>query len=1485
MNKYYQLLLQSLVLIAAFVIPQSWNAQTFRNTYAHLKPEDHAAMIKNISGHGYIQVSTTTTATSTDIRLLKINSAGVVVDDFVNVTGAVNEHALDICIGNNDSYVICGYETVGGIDKGFVMEVDSSFTFLNKVYIELTPGIHTPALRVINSAFFEKNNPNPTPYWPGDPIPGYLVVGFEAVGYGTTQAKSGYVLKLSNTLGISWQRKFDSPVGPGGEDWDMCSNANWMWVGPLGYLVGGSSTAPSGAQCAMVALLGLNGSVVWSQRYTDSNAPGDFCVSADGAFDDAEFEFYHLANFSTSRSGAIIAFNQSTGAINTSRTRYLQAATNDYYAYEFASSCASQTIYISGFGHNQTAPQGQGYFPYVIRYDKNTPTVDTWGPRFAYPVQSTLYNPPSTIFSPFSTTAQPRIYYPKHLASRQLNIWAVSSYEDNGATAETHIIRPHFNGKDSCSYIYPGIQPVPISILTYPLNTSLGNYSVTPGSGALTAEPQVVYDCCAADANFTYSAGANCNYTFTATGPSTVCSAFTITDVSNNVLALLSGTTASYQFSQNGTYIVCYSACDPGLNGVVCRREKCETLVVNCPNPCSTLDATFSVSVNGCSVTVTDLSPEGNPYGCESWVFGNNPAVFAGDVTAFNFGISGTYTICHSDCITLSDGTVCYDTKCVQVTVNCTPPCCLPNNFNVTAAGNCCRQFTPVFSTPGCSSWLYFWNFGDGNFSWQQNPVHCYAGSGLYTVTLKAWCSKTQSITLTKTIKVKCALTPPPPCCNSTARMAYETNGMMLRARNQSLFSDGTGASSVMWNWGDGTSPESGDERQHYYQRPGTYIVSMTISGVDAGGQSFTQTKEESITVNLTPACTCSPSGTMGFAGSPVVCRPSGNSTELRIADRDVQAGVRYQWMSSETSGGPYTEIPGAYGLLTWADGVDNTRYFICKSTCLITGATSYSQEVDVRNGHFDAVTTATPAAICLNGSSSLNINAPGAIRYEWFPNSSTASMVSVSPSVTTIYEVAAFNAIGCGAEDTATVTLNPCFVPGNDGPSTAVNLQYSVNTNYPNCFPIQGNTFGAENSSESTEFAGNDVWYRFTAQSTAVSVYLNCTTADDAIALYSKQGDNYVLLASENAASGPTDFERLNYNGLTIGQQYFISVGGAGADEGGAFALCLQFLMPSACATAVPVGGLNLCNAYRALYRGAPSQGVTYSFNFAPAGETGGSPTSVSGTNGLITLSNPTLGLRYGGFYNTTVNVLYALANSAGTVEPITVNGTPLGLCSNVSIIAAPQYQVRTSQICPASLLRSNWLIGERITIPLCGVQSFTYEFTQIAGCNDGTVVSVQPAEYTRSGASPYLPLGVLQNLPSTGVWSVRIRPNFAYGSGTYGPARRIQVLNTSASGMFSEESLNSEERIAILDEEGLLIYPNPSNGDFINLSLSNTQRGELQLRVLDAAGRSVTTRVYAVEETFNTTVVFDRRLSAGVYLIEMTNMGSVQMRRLVVQ
>jgi hypothetical protein len=69
------------------------------------------------------------------------------------------------------------------------------------------------------------------------------------------------------------------------------------------------------------------------------------------------------------------------------------------------------------------------------------------------------------------------------------------------------------------------------------------------------------------------------------------------------------------------------------------------------------------------------------------------------------------------------------------------------------------------------------------------------------------------------------------------------------------------------------------------------------------------------------------------------------------------------------------------------------------------------------------------------------------------------------------------------------------------------------------------------------------------------------------------------------------------------------------------------------------------------------------------------------------------------------------------------------------------------------------------------------------------------------------------------------------------------------------------------------------------VNVSLSNLEKGQLQVRVLDAAGRSVTTRTYVVEGSLNTTLTFDEQLSAGVYMIEMINAGRAQTQRLVVQ
>jgi hypothetical protein len=141
-----------------------------------------------------------------------------------------------------------------------------------------------------------------------------------------------------------------------------------------------------------------------------------------------------------------------------------------------------------------------------------------------------------------------------------------------------------------------------------------------------------------------------------------------------------------------------------------------------------------------------------------------------------------------------------------------------------------------------------------------------------------------------------------------------------------------------------------------------------------------------------------------------------------------------------------------------------------------------------------------------------------------------------------------------------------------------------------------------------------------------------------------------------------------------------------------------------------------------------------------------------------------------------------------------------------------------------------------------------------------------------------------VLPNLGNTGAWNVRIRPNFSYGEGTFGPVQRIQVAGTAASGELEYELVDMEKAMEV-DATTALFYPNPSNGEFVNVSLSNLEKGNLQVRVLDAAGRAVTTHTFAVEGSLSTTLTFDEQLSAGVYMIETLNAGLVQTQRLVVQ
>ena len=783
----------------------------------------------------------------------------------------------------------------------------------------------------------------------------------------------------------------------------------------------------------MATEISMSGALMWTKIYHDTNTPGETSVAAAGAFDDQPFpmELYQITNHSSVQGGGFITFEQGTGNIIFPKTRHIVTSTPGYYLYEFGATCAANVVLISGYGHNQTAGSTTGFFPFTFRYIKDlTQMVDPSFTKYSYPVQSSGYNPNSTIFDSYQTGGHPRIFYPKLFGQLQVNELTLAAFEDIGTEEENYLVHPYFNGQDSCAYVDPGFMATPINIFQGPANHQLATFVITPGTytDAPLASTVQVCNSCTVDPTFTISQGAACNYTFTANTPG-FCPLFTVYDISNNVLFTANAGTANYTFLINGTYTICYSDCGVGTNGLVCRDSLCQTIQVNCPPPCP-LDADFTFNVSGCCVSFQDLTPDGNPGGCEYWTFGNIQVTMAGDITSFCFPGTGTYTVCHVDCCTDSNGLTTYHQVCKQVTVSCTPPCCLPTGINVTTS-NCCISASPILPGGCTGSNFYYWTLSNGNFSTQANPTFCNLGTGYYTICLWAYCGKGNWSKFCKTVKVSCALPPPPPGGGSgTAKFSYNLNGTTIGLSPSPLPAN-LQITSHTWTFGDGQTSTAAAP-SHYYLRSGSYPITHLVEGIDLGtGMPFTAEQTVQVTMALAPACGCAPPELDAMAGGELVCGGD-NTVLLKLIDFASESDIEHQWMRSTCSGSgcptsQFVEVPGAIGQHVWIDDVITTSYFRCRSTSSL-GFVTWSNEVEVVQGEFDLNVSGPADAICPGVPTALS--STNAAIYEWSTGEATSSII-VAPMATTTYTVEGTNSAGCmdGGELTVAVNTTTCGV------------------------------------------------------------------------------------------------------------------------------------------------------------------------------------------------------------------------------------------------------------------------------------------------------------------------------------------------------------------------------------------------------------------------------------------------------------------------
>lgn len=159
----------------------------------------------------------------------------------------------------------------------------------------------------------------------------------------------------------------------------------------------------------------------------------------------------------------------------------------------------------------------------------------------------------------------------------------------------------------------------------------------------------------------------------------------------------------------------------------------------------------------------------------------------------------------------------CPDTVQIKNAVYIKPPVA-----NFVVQGDCERRYTKTFSDRSIGATSWYWNFGDGTTSTQQNPVHTYTGKGAYQVTLwvsNGTCQHSTYMTI-MVVDEKAAFTGDSVACRNATVSFGATN---INAAYIALW---------QWNFGDGTTSTAASLTDHVYKTAGTYNARLIITDV-----------------------------------------------------------------------------------------------------------------------------------------------------------------------------------------------------------------------------------------------------------------------------------------------------------------------------------------------------------------------------------------------------------------------------------------------------------------------------------------------------------------------------------------------------------------------------------------------------------------------------------------------------------------------------
>jgi PKD repeat protein len=146
-----------------------------------------------------------------------------------------------------------------------------------------------------------------------------------------------------------------------------------------------------------------------------------------------------------------------------------------------------------------------------------------------------------------------------------------------------------------------------------------------------------------------------------------------------------------------------------------------------------------------------------------------------------------------------------------------------PNADFTFTTDNLTVEFTDTSDDPDGTIVSWSWNFGDGNTSTTQHPVHSYASDGTYTVILTVTDNGGLTDDISKPVTVSGPVNLPP-----IADFTFASDGLTVIFTDQSIDPEGAIAGWA-WDFGDGKTSIAMNVG-HTFTAAGTYSVTLTVT-------------------------------------------------------------------------------------------------------------------------------------------------------------------------------------------------------------------------------------------------------------------------------------------------------------------------------------------------------------------------------------------------------------------------------------------------------------------------------------------------------------------------------------------------------------------------------------------------------------------------------------------------------------------------------